>query len=384
MVNPFLGVFFHWIGGLAAGSFYLPYRGVKKWAWETYWLVGGFFSWIIAPLVMASLLVPGLFSILGRAPSRSVWLAYIFGVLWGIGGLTFGLTVRYLGMALGYALALGYCAAFGTLAPPIYNGQWHMIVSETWGRYVLLGIGVCLAGIAISGLAGMSKELELSAEQKKSSVREFNFIKGLIVATFAGILSGCFNIGLDQGTPIAQLTAQQLAATGRSDLWQNLPVLVVVLWGGFTTNFVWCVVLNIRNRSGHEYFSSYQRVSSVETPNGAGGGMAVAVARSAVQVERVPLLGNYVFSAVAGVTWYLQFFFYSMGATRMGDYGFASWTLHMASIIIFSTLWGVALHEWKGSSRRTHALIAAGLIVLMASTMVVGYGYYVKAQAIAP
>ncbi len=240
IVNPAIGVVFHWIGGLAAGSFYAPYRRVRQWSWETYWLVGGFFSWIIAPWVMALLLVPGPLKVLRHSQPKVLLLSYVFGALWGVGGLTFGLTMRYLGIGLGYAVALGYCAAVGTLTPPFLDHKAYTLVSTWSGGVTLLGIVVCLLGITVSGMAGMSKERELSAEQKKASIREFSFTKGMAVAAFSGILSACMAIGLHLGGPIKELTRQQLVAHGRMDLWANLPSLVIVLLGGFTTNFLWC------------------------------------------------------------------------------------------------------------------------------------------------
>lgn len=361
--GAFTGVMFHWIGGLAAASFYIPYTSVRRWSWETYWLVGGVFSWIIAPIVLASLLVPGLWDVLAHSPRSAIDMAYIWGALWGIGGLTFGLSMRYLGIALGYAVALGLCTAFGTLMPPVFAGEFGKIVSEISGRMTLLGIGVCLAGIVVSGVAGIRKERELSDEQKQTTIREFSFVKGMLVAMFAGLMSACFAYGLAAGKPIALVAKQRLAAASGSDLWQNLPVLVVVLLGGFTTNFLWCVALNVKNRSGGEYFGDTKQDADSD----------------AGETCRPPLLANYALSAVAGITWYLQFFFYSMGQTRMGRYEFSSWTLHMASIIIFSTLWGVALKEWRGTSKKTHVLIGVGLAVLIGSTIVVGYGNYLKA-----
>jgi L-rhamnose-H+ transport protein len=381
-----LGVFYHWLGGLASASFYIPYRCVRKWSWETYWLVGGVFSWLIAPLTLASLLVPDLWATIHSAPSGVLCWAYFFGAMWGIGGLTFGLTMRYLGIALGMAVALGFCAAFGTLAPPIFAGKLGELMGGASGQTILLGVLACLIGIGVSGLAGMSKERELSPEQKAATVKEFNFGKGMLVATFSGVMSSCFAYGLAAGKPLAGLAKASLLRHGGSDLWQNLPVLIVVLWGGFTTNFIWCLILNLRNRSGHEYLNL--RRTAVGEVSAAEGVMLSAAAEeksvrdtgAAAQTGPAPLLRNYIFSAIAGVTWYLQFFFYSMGQTKMGKYDFSSWTLHMASIIIFSTLWGIALHEWKGTSRRTHVLIAAGLIVLIGSTVVVGYGNYLGAS----
>jgi L-rhamnose-H+ transport protein len=342
-----LGVIYHWTGGLAAASFYIPYRAVRRWSWETYWLVGGVFSWIIAPWTMALLLVPDARGAIRATPTRSVLWAYAFGVLWGLGGLTFGLTVRYLGIALGVAVALGLCNAFGTLMPPIFSGDFGEILRSRSGQIILLGVLASIAGIAICGAAGVSKEAELSPAQKHAAIPEFDFGKGMLVATFSGVMSACFAYGLAAGQPLADAARRQL--------------LIVVLAGGFTTNLVWCVALNIKNGTARQYL-------------GLGGSMdgpGAAMAGS-------PLLRNYLWSALAGFVWYLQFFCYGMGAAQMGRYGFSSWTLHMASIIIFSTLWGIALNEWKGTSGRTHALIGAGLAILVGSTLVVGYGNYIK------
>ncbi len=382
-MNPALGVFFHWLGGLASGSFYVPYRGVKHWAWETYWLVGGFFSWIIAPWILALTLTNDLMRVLHEAPASSLLWAYVFGVLWGLGGLTFGLTMRYLGMSLGMAVALGYTAAFGTLVPPIFRGVFASEVLGTpSGLIILGGVAVCLLGIAFAGAAGLSKEREMSTEQKRASIKEFDLKKGLLVATFSGVMSACFAYGLAAGDPIKAITLQH----GTRLLWQGLPVLVVVLAGGFTTNFIWCVILNIRNRTGYQYFEAgirgkvpardEEHILEAVTDAPAEE-MAVAVTVAEDPVVRAPMLANYLFSALAGTTWYMQFFFYTMGETQMGRYKFSSWTLHMASIIIFSTLWGIALKEWRGAGGRTKLLVGFSLLVLVSSTVIVGYGNYV-------
>ncbi len=362
--NPFLGVFFHWLGGLASGSFYVPYRGVKKWAWEVYWLVGGFFSWIIAPWILASINTNDLLAVLHEAPSNSIWWAYFWGTMWGLGGLTFGLTMRYLGMSLGMGVALGYCAAFGTLIPPIFHGDFvDKVLGTQSGQVILFGVAVCLLGIAIAGFAGRSKEKEMTEEQKKATIKEFNFTKGILVATFSGIMSACFAYGLDAAAPIAELSAKH----GTTVLWTGLPKLCVVLLGGFTTNLIWCVILNVKNRTGYQYFNSLIRN---EAQKGEGD------ATVAPQVDRAPMLNNYFFSALAGTVWYMQFFFYTMGESQMGNYKFSSWTIHMASIIIFSSLWGIALKEWKGSSVSTKTKLAIGLATLVFSTIIVGYGNY--------
>jgi len=373
----------HWTGGLASASFYLPFRWVRKWNWETYWLVGGFFSWIIAPIFFAWLLVPNFWQAISGANMQVLLWTYLFGVLWGMGGLTFGLTMRYLGIGLGMAIALSYCAAFGTLAVPIHDGTFGKLLTEHWGQVILLGVLVCLSGIAISGWAGWQKERELPDEQKQKVVKEFNFTKGILVATFSGIMSACFNFGLTSATPIVHASRTILENSHSSVIWDGLPSLVILLWGGFTTNFVWCLILHFKNKSGKQYVAPVVEadadriVAGLEGPGytaplGAGGNS---------DLRRVPLLGNYAFSAAAGVIWYFQFFFYTMGQTKMPRAGkFSGWTLHMASIIIFATLWGVVLHEWKGTSKKTHWLITAGVATLVFSTLIVGAGNYLKSK----
>ena len=343
--NPFFGVFLHSVGGFAAGSFYIPFKWVRRWSWESYWLVGGFFSWIIAPWIVAYLTCPDLLSVLGATPKSTLFWTYFFGVLWGIGGLTFGLSMRYLGMSLGYALALGSCAAFGTIIPPIFKGEFGAILSDLSGWITLLGVFVCLAGIAVCGKAGVSKERELTPEEKRASIREFNFRKGIWVALFAGIMSACMNFGITAGEPIANEALKWKVP----DLWQNTPIFVVILAGGFTTNFVWCVALNLRNKSARDYVSS----------------------------PGASLSANYLLSALAGITWYFQFMFFGMGKTQLGRFNFSSWTIHMAFIIVFSNLWGMFFREWRGASARTYRLIVAGILVLVGSTLVIGFGNYV-------
>jgi L-rhamnose-H+ transport protein len=370
--NPFLGVFLHWCGGLASGSFYVPYKAVKKWSWETYWLVGGFFSWIICPSLFAYFMTNDLVGVIKQQSASTLWWTYFFGAMWGFGGLTFGLTMRYLGMSLGMGVALGYCAAFGTLVPPIFKGQFGTILSTTSGQVILAGVLVCLAGIGVAAFAGLTKEREMSEEQKKKVIKEFNFKKGILVATFSGIMSACFAFALQAGKGINDASL----AAGTNKIWTGLPALVVLLLGGFTTNFVWCVLLNIKNRTGYQYLASHVREEHAHHGGSGGGehGPADAAAGGGATDLKIPMLGNYVFSAMAGTCWYFQFFFYTMGATQMGQYDFASWTLHMASIIIFSTMWGWIFHEWKGSSKKAHLLITGGIATLVLSTIVIGLG----------
>jgi len=282
------------------------------------------------------------------------------------------------------AVALSYCSLFGTLMPPLFNGTIVDKFSTTSGHWIGLGIIVCLLGIVVTGLAGISKDREMPEDKKKEVIREFSFWKGIAVATFSGIMSASFAYGLDAAAPIAELSAQH----GTTTLWTGLPKLCVVLLGGFTTNFIWCVLLNYKNGTGYQYFRpapwrdtpprGAMLEAIVDTPEGKA---VVDVPATAVStVAAVPMLANYLFCALAGVTWYMQFFFYTMGETQMGQYKFSSWTLHMASIIIFSSLWGIALMEWRGSSRGTRTKLALGLFVLILSTIIVGYGNYLGAQ----
>ena len=343
-----LGVFFHFVGGFASGSFYIPYKRVKKWSWESYWLVGGLFSWLIVPPLAALLTIPGFAEIISNSDTTTLGLTYMMGVLWGVGGLTYGLGIRYLGMSLGNSVTLGYCAAFGALIPPLYYNYFPQpgkisiadMLATTGGQLVLAGVLICLTGIAICGYAGMLKEKELSTGKKQNAIEEFNLMKGLFVATVSGILSACFNFGIEAGKPMAEMAVQE----GFNPLFQNNVTYVVLLWGGLTTNAIWCLILNYRNKS----FSDYK--------NG-----------------NTPLTSNYLFSALAGTTWFLQFFFYGMGESKLGN-GASSWILHMAFIILISNVWGIILNEWKGASNKTRRTIAIGIVTILASVVLVGYG----------
>lgn len=343
-----LGVLFHFIGGFASGSFYIPYKKVKRWSWESYWLVGGIFSWLVIPPLAALLTIPSFAHIISRTDGTTLGITYLMGLLWGIGGLTYGLGIRFLGMSLGNSVTLGYCAAFGALIPPIYYNYFPAegktsfadMVSSNGGQVVLAGVLLCVAGIAICGTAGVFKEKEIIDAQKKDQVTEFNLLKGLLVATISGILSACFNFGIEAGKPMADIAVKD----GMNPLFQNNVTYVVLLWGGLTTNLFWCLILNYKNKSFPDY-----------TNKGA------------------PLTSNYLFSALAGTTWFLQFFFYGMGESKLGN-GASSWILHMAFIILVSNVWGIMLKEWNGVSKKTQITISSGILTILLSVILVGYG----------
>ncbi|MEZ2346176.1 L-rhamnose/proton symporter RhaT [Terriglobus sp. RCC_193] len=371
---------YHWIGGFASATNFIPFRGIKRWSWEIYWLIQGVAAWIVAPILLSSIFVPDTIHILLITPRPVMEHAILWGMLWGIGGITFGLSIRYLGLALGYAIALGFSTVVGTLMPPILSGQLVEIVSERSGQVVLAGIGLCLLAIVVNGLAGRRKEKEVTAADKiEGGDRDYSFGRGMAVAVFAGIMSSFFAVGLDAGKPIGALARESLLQHGRLELWQNLPVLIVVLWGGFATNLIWSVILIVKNHSAREFLGQ------------PGLNPMRSVRRSDVTLESFDpgnpdtfriapctLLTNYLLAAAAGVIWYFQFFFYSMGQTKMGKFDFSSWTLHMASIILFATLWGIVLKEWRGTSARTKVLVALGIVLLVSSTIVVGLGNYLK------
>jgi L-rhamnose-H+ transport protein len=349
-MQALLGVIFHFIGGFASGSFYMPYKKVKGWNWESFWIVGGMFSWLIVPPIAAYLTIPGFVEIIQGISGSILLLTYFFGVLWGIGGLTYGLGVRYLGVSLGSSIILGLCMVFGALIPAWYydinpvegKDTFSQMLNSSWGLTVLGGLLLCVVGIVVSGKAGVMKEKEM-----KSVSAEYKFALGMTVAIVSGILSACFNFGLEAGQSMSQVANAVWVALHPGEgefLYRNNVVYVVLLWGGLTTNFIWCMVLNFRNKT----FGDYTNRST-------------------------PLLKNYLFSALAGTMWFLQFFFYGMGESKLGN-GASSWILHMAFIILIANVWGLVLREWKGVGKKTNATIIAGIAIIILSVLLVGYG----------
>ena len=405
-----LGVLFHFIGGFASGSFYMPYKKVKGWAWESYWIIGGIFSWLIVPPLAAWLTIPNFWDIIGQSGSSVLFYTYLFGLLWGIGGLTYGLGVRYLGVSLGSSIILGLCMVFGALIPSVYyeffpeagKDTIGVIAGSSWGLTVLGGLAVCVLGIVFCGKAGTMKEAQLKegpsggsgggkpvlrrqpalvgddnpvatgplqgaayaeiAVEKpvavnvdghgvQASATEYKFALGLTVAIVSGVLSACFNFGLEAGQSMAEVanTIWTSANPGQGEfLYRNNVVYVVILWGGLTTNFIWCMILNARNKT----FSNYTN-------------------------KKTPLLRNYLLSALAGTTWFLQFFFYGMGESKLGN-GASSWILHMSFIILVANMWGIISKEWNGVTKKTKLMLFLGVATIIVAVLIVGYGNYLK------
>ncbi len=351
-VTPLLGILMYVIGGATGASFYLPFKKVKGWAWESYWLVYAVAGLVVVPWVLALAMSPNVLSVLGATPAKTLLLCYLFGAMWGAGGLTWGLMIRYLGVGLGVAIGCGLASVVGTLVPPLFLGQFQELVDKPGGTSALtawlVGVAVSLLGIVITGAAGMSKEREMSEAAKKAAVAEFNFSKGIAVAIFSGVMSAGMAFGIQTAKQtIVPLTHSVAPVTPQT--WEGLPGLVVVLFGGFTVNIVWCVLLNVKNRTGGDYLKAH-----------------------------APLAANAILSALAGVLWYSQMVFYTVGDSKIGAFSFSGWSVFMSSQIIFSTFWGMALLEWKGTSPRTQKLLAAGLAVLILSLVVIGYGNSLK------
>lgn len=359
-----LGIIFHFIGGFASGSFYMPFKKVKGWSWESYWIVGGIFSWLIVPPLAAYLTIPNFGSIIKQTDTSTLIYTYMFGLLWGIGGLTYGLGVRYLGVSLGSSIILGLCMVFGALIPSVYYDLFpkagkdtlSIIIGNQWGLTILAGLTICIVGIFLCGKAGTMKEREyqqsLKVDVNKNNLKiEYKFGLGLFVSIVSGILSACFNFGLEAGKPMAILANNLWTSVhpGQGEfLFRNNVIYVVLLWGGLTTNFIWCMILNSRNKSFRDYTN-----------------------------KQTPLLSNYIFAALAGTTWFLQFFFYGMGESKLGN-GASSWILHMSFIILVANMWGLISREWEGVSKKTIKTVLAGVIVIIISVLIVGYGNYLK------
>jgi len=339
-MDPVAGILLIALGSIGAASFYVPFKKVKEWAWESYWLSQGVAAWLIAPWLFALIFIPGgeLLPILRESPSSAKLMAMFFGVLWGFGGLTFGLSMRYLGVALGQSIALGLCAAFGTLIPAIVNGQ--DLFSTRAGILTVVGVSLTVAGIAVIGYAGALKSREISEEARRAAVKEFALKKGSLIAIFAGIMSACFNFGYEAGKPIEDVAL----AHGTNPLFQKNPTLIFILLGGFITNLVYCGYLNIRNGTYRDYFSVPGNI----------------------------FLNNILFTFLAGFLWFLQFHFFGMGSSKLPEsMAVFGWSILMALNIAISNIWGIILNEWKGAGSKTITVLIIGIIVLILSTFVV-------------
>lgn len=325
-----LGLLIIAIGAFCQSSCYVPINKIRSWSWESYWIVQGLFAWILLPLFGAMLAVPSGHSLmeLFTADPKATWLTIFYGVLWGVGGLTFGLSMRYLGVALGQSIALGTCAGLGTILAPVFTGHASDITTS-----IIIGVVVTLIGIAIIGVAGSMKARSLSDEEKQKAVKDFNFGKGIAVALLCGFMSACFNIGLSTGSA--------MSFSGVNPMFETLPATFLVTLGGFCTNAVYCFYQNSRNSTWSDY-----RNGNV-------------------------WINNLIFCLLAGALWYSQFFGLALGKgflTESPTLLAFSWCILMALNVVFSNVWGIILKEWKGCSRQTVTVLIIGLVVLIISS----------------
>ena len=323
------------IGSFGQSSSYVPINKVKDWSWESFWLVQGIFAWLVFPFLGAQLAIPNGSSLLELWSAGGAAGAVIYGILWGIGGLTFGLSMRYLGVALGQSIALGTCAGFGTLFPAVFGGT-DLFHGD--GLVLLIGVCITLAGIAVIGYAGSLRARNMTEEEKKAAVKEFALKKGLIIAIFAGLMSACMAYGLAAGQPIADAAI----ANGCSALLSFSPVHIFVMFGGFLTNFVYCIYLFSKNKSLKEFRTVGSSV----------------------------LVRNLLFSLLGGSLWYMQFLFLGMGQSFISGNAILmafSWSILMSLNIVFSNFWGIVLKEWKGSRGKTIVVLCCGLLLLIFS-----------------
>ena len=337
--NPMVGSLIFALGGLAGAVFAVPFRKIKGVAYESYWLVYALAGLLAFPFVLAMVTCPKTLSVIGGADPKVLAQCIGFGALWGLGGLTWGLMIRYLGIGLGLAIGCGLCSATGTLIPPIVTGNAGALVATTGAKIVLGGVIGSLLGIAFVGLAGKFKEGELSEEQKKAAVAEFDFKKGMLVALFSGIASAGMNFGLQSGAALEAAAKQ----AGTPAAWCGMPVLVVVLWGGLVVNAAWCLWQNAKNRT----FGDYGKMAKSAAP---------------------------VLASLAGIVWACQFACQKIGEPQMGELKYIGFAVVMGSSIFFSSLLGIFMGEWKGTGVRTKGCLALGIAVLLVSFCVISYG----------
>ncbi|PVD50398.1 rhamnose/proton symporter RhaT [Terrimonas sp.] len=341
-MEQILGILYHSIGGFSSASFYVPYNGVKNWSWSTYWIVLGFVAWIIMPAVGGMITSSDLWQILSSSSLSSKVLSWFYGFLWGFGGLLAGLGLRYLGLALGQSVCLGVSAIVGTVIPAIMQDKLVLLFTTIPGAIILMGFLLCIVGVFLCGYAGVLKDRLLSDADKKASVKEFSAVKGFTMAVLGGVFSACMAFAISAGEPIAQKAEQM----GTNPVFVNIPIFVLALGGGFCSNLIYNIITSTRNKTFGDYTVS----------------------------PRSTLFRNYGLAFLSGLMWYGQFFFYGMGSAKMGKYDFASWSIHMASIIIFSNLWGMVLQEWKATTASTRMYLWLGIIMLIISVVLIGAG----------
>ncbi len=346
--SPILGTLLHTVGAASAALCYAPQRYVKNWKWQTYWLVQAAACWLVLPWIFAAATIPQLGTVLAEAPTDAMLKSYLLGAIYGVGGIAFGAAIRYLGFSLTYAIAIGLSCVLGTLIPPIVAGKLGETLSNTGGAYVIGGVLLGAIATFVTGLAGFRKEREQSTEAAATST--FNPRLGLPIVVLAGVLSAVFSFSLAAGQPVADVAAKYGAGN-----FQGNVIYLFSHSGAFTTTLIYCLWLITRDKSAGEFTSA--------------GGASLAL--------------NYAFSALTGLLWYLQFFFYGLGHVRMGEFKFSSWAIHMIILILLSCGFGVAIGEWKSCRPATKTIVAAAIALLFAAVGLLTYGNYLAAPPVA-
>ncbi len=342
--NPLLGVALHAVGAFFAATCYTPQKQVKRWSWQTYWLTQAAFCWFLLPIVGAMATIPDLAAVLREAPRGAMLQSFLLGAAYGIGGTAFGVSIRYIGFSLTYAIAVGLSSVLGTLIPPIVKGTLGTTLDKTGAGWIVAGIVVGAIGIAGAGWAGRLKENDLTAQDTKG---EFSLAKGLALSLLAGVLSAVYGFALEAGEPIADV-----ASAHGAGVWRGNVVYIFSNTGAFLTTAIYCLYLHRKHRTLGEI---------VELPAGP-------------EEARLPV--NWAMAIITGLFWYGQFFFYNLGHVRMGTYKFTSWAIHMIMLVLFSNVVGIALSEWRTCRRLTHTTIGAALAVLVGAVLLLTYGNY--------
>ncbi|TAM99226.1 MAG: rhamnose:proton symporter [Chitinophagaceae bacterium] len=342
------GVSFHAVGAGSASVCYTPQEKTQAWSWQTYWLAQAVFCWFLLPIIGAWITIPHLGEVLKEAPVDAMYEAFILGAAYGIGGTAFGLAIKYVGFSLTYAISVGLSCVLGTIIPPLVNGQLEKILTKAGSGWLMMGIAIGALGIAICGFAGRFKEKDLQIKENSSSL--FSLRKGLPLCLLAGILSAVYGIALAQGQPIADVAAKYGAGQ-----FQGNVIYIFTNTGAFLTTAIYCIYLHLKQKT----FGEYKTLKKVK--------------------NRTILPFNYVLAFITGLLWYSQFFFYGMGNTRMGPYEFSSWAIHMIMLVLFSSVIGLILKEWKGVKIRTKWSLALAITVLILSVLFLTYGNYVGA-----
>jgi L-rhamnose-H+ transport protein len=337
--NIIFGLFLIALGAFSSGSFAIPFGKIKGWEWESYWLIYSFGAYIIFPFIACLIFVPEFVNIYKAIPPGILLRVFLLGIVYGIGNLSFGLSLRYLGISLGYALSLGLMLAIGTLIPPLIDGRLSVMIARSGGKLLITGVLVACCGIALSGWAGFLKDKRIS--EKQSNISEFNFMKGLFAAILVGIAGSAMSLGFEQGLSINEYAEK----TGINPLFTTLPVMLLLLSGTLVTTIIWCFYLGMRNNS----LRNFIRAGTSAT-----------------------LSLNYLFALLAGFLWFIQFILFGMGKSKMGPFTFTSWGILMALTIVFATLWGLYRKEWKGASSKVYIIMIISLIVIIISSYIIG------------